>query len=80
MLLRIDIGATNTKVAIYSKRGKLLAQQKALTLKGKSNNGLVNFFPDKVWETAARLIKQAASEAGVEIAVMAVSRRRLGES
>jgi xylulokinase len=73
MLLGIDIGTTHTKVAIYNKRGKLLAQQKALTPKGKSKDGLINFFPDKIWKTTARLIKQAVSEAGVEIRAMAVS-------
>ena len=73
MLLGIDIGTTHTKVAIYNKRGKLLAQQKALTPKGKSSDGLINFFPDKVWKTAARLIKQAVVEADVDIAAMAVS-------
>jgi xylulokinase len=73
MLLGIDIGTTNTKVAIYSKRGKLLAQQKALTPKGKSKDGLINFFPNAVWKTTARLIKQAVNEAGVEIQAVAVS-------
>jgi xylulokinase len=73
MLLGIDIGTTHTKVAIYSKRGKLLAQQKALTPKGKSKDGLINFFPEKVWRTTAKLIKQAVIEANVEIRAMAVS-------
>jgi xylulokinase len=73
MLLGIDIGTTNTKVAVYSKRGKLLAQSKALTPKGKSSDGLINFLPDKIWTTTARLIKQAVSEANIEIAAMAVS-------
>jgi xylulokinase len=73
MLLGIDIGTTHTKVAVYSRRGKLLAQQKALTPKGKSNDGLINFFPDKVWGTAARLIKRVVSEADAQVAAMAVS-------
>ena len=73
MLLGIDIGTTHTKVAIYSKRGKLLAQSKALTPKGKSKDGLINFFPDNVWKTTTRLIKQAVIEANVEIKAMAVS-------
>jgi xylulokinase len=73
MLLGIDIGTTNTKVAVYNKRGKLLAQSKALTPKGKSKDGFVNFLPDKIWTVTARLIKQAVGEAGVEIAAMAVS-------
>jgi xylulokinase len=78
MLLGIDIGTTNTKVAIYNKRGKLLAQQKALTPKGKSQDGLINFFADKVWRTTARLVKQALTEANVDIAAVAVS--SFGES
>lgn len=78
MLLGIDIGTTNTKIAVYSKRGKLLAQSKALTPKGKSKDGHINFLPDKVWTTTARLIKQAVSQSGVEIAAMAVS--SFGES
>jgi xylulokinase len=73
MLLGIDIGTTHTKVAIYSKLGKLLAQSKSLTPKGKSKDGLINFFPDKVWYTTARLIKQSVLEAKVEIQAMAVS-------
>ncbi len=73
MLLGIDIGTTNTKVAVYSKRGKRLAQAKAFTPKGKSSDGHINFFPDKIWTTTARLIKQAVREADVEIAAMAVS-------
>jgi xylulokinase len=73
MLLGIDIGTTNTKVAVYTKRGKLLTQSRALTPKGKSKDGLVNFLPEKIWTTTARLIKQAVSEADVEIAAMAVS-------
>jgi xylulokinase len=73
MLLGIDIGTTNTKVAVYSKRGKLLAQSKAPTPKGKSSDGLINFFPDKIWTTTARLIKQAVREADVDIQAMAVS-------
>lgn len=73
MLLGIDIGTTHTKVAIYSKRGKLLAQSKALTPKGKSKDGLINFFPDNVWKTTTRLIKQAVIEANVEVKAMAVS-------
>jgi xylulokinase len=73
MILGIDIGTTNTKVAVYSKRGKLLAQAKALTPKGKSRDGHINFFPSKVWVTTAKLIKQAVREADVEIAAMAVS-------
>ena len=72
MLLGIDVGTTNTKVAIYSKRGKLLAQSKALTPKGKSSDGHINFLPDKVWKTVARLVRQAVNEAGVEIQAMAV--------
>ena len=78
MLLGIDIGTTNTKVAVYSKRGKLLAQSKALTPKGKSRDGLINFLPEKIWTTTARLIKQAVSNADVEIQAMAVS--SFGES
>ncbi len=78
MLLGIDIGTTNTKVAIYSKRGKLLAQSKALTPKGKSKDGRINFLANKVWKTTARLIKQTVSEAGVEIQALAVS--SFGES
>jgi xylulokinase len=78
MLLGIDIGTTNTKVAVYSKRGNLLAQSKALTPKGKSNDGLINFLPDKIWTTIARLIRQAVRDADVEIAAMAVS--SFGES
>jgi xylulokinase len=78
MLLGIDIGSTNTKVGIYSKRGKLLAQSKALTPQGKSSDGLVNFFPEKIWKTVGRLVRQAVNEAGVEIQALAVS--SFGES
>ncbi len=73
MLLGIDIGTTHTKVAIYNKRGKILSQQKALTPKGKSKDGLINFFPQDIWKTTTRLIKQAVFEADVEIQAMAVS-------
>ena len=78
MLLGIDIGSTNTKVGIYNKRGKLLAQSKALTPQGKSSDGHINFLPDKVWKTVARLVRQTVREANVEIQAMAVS--SFGES
>lgn len=78
MLLGIDIGTTNTKVAIYNKRGKLLAQQKALTPKGKTKDGFVNFLPDKIWTVTARLVKQAVGEADIDIEAIAVS--SFGES
>lgn len=78
MLLGIDVGTTNTKVAIYSKRGKRLAQSKALTPKGKSSDGHINFLPDKLWKTVVKLVRQAVNEAGVGIRAMAVS--SFGES
>jgi xylulokinase len=78
MLLGIDIGTTNTKVAIYSKRGKLLAQSRALTPKGKSSDGHINYLPDKLWKIVTRLIRQTVNEAGVEVQAMAVS--SFGES
>src|SRR5215210_5773296 len=73
MLLGIDVGSTHTKVAVYSKRGKCLAQSKALTPKGKSADGLINFFPDKIYQTVTRLVREAVTEANVEIAALAVS-------
>jgi len=78
MLLGVDVGTTNTKVAVYARDGELLSHAQAPTPRIVAENAYEYFPAEELWQTVASLIKLAKNESGAEILALAVA--SIGES
>ncbi|WP_341805886.1 FGGY-family carbohydrate kinase [Paenibacillus lupini] len=64
MLLAIDIGTTNMKAGLFREDGFVVAQAERPNKKVPGPAGTVAYDPERMWETAAALIREVAAAAG----------------
>ncbi|MBM7564032.1 FGGY-family carbohydrate kinase [Paenibacillus sacheonensis] len=63
MLLAIDIGSTNMKAGLFREDGIAVAQAERPNIKTAGPAGTVVYDPERMWETAASLIRDVAAAA-----------------
>ncbi|MBB6735793.1 FGGY-family carbohydrate kinase [Cohnella zeiphila] len=79
MLLAIDIGTTNLKAGVFREDGGALSLVSRPNPKTREASGIVVYEPERLWETAANLIREAAEAAG-GAAVRAIGITSMAES
>ncbi|WP_274652258.1 FGGY-family carbohydrate kinase [Paenibacillus humicola] len=64
MLLAIDIGTTNIKAGLFREDGTAVSQAQRPNAKTNGPEGTVVYDPQRLWETAAALIRDVTAAAG----------------
>lgn len=79
MLLAVDIGTTNLKAGVFREDGRALSIVQRPNPKARDACGFVVYEPERLWETAADMIREAAEAAGSG-AVRAIGITSMAES
>ena len=74
VLLGIDVGTTNWKVAAFNEAGSLLSIRKTPTITRYDEEGMGYYDPEEIWESIARLLRETTEVlAGRSVDAVAVT-------
>ncbi len=73
LLMGIDVGTTNWKVAVFDTQGHAVCIKKTPTVTHYEDNGQSTYKPDEIWSSIAGLIKEAVKEVEGDIAGVSVT-------
>lgn len=80
LLLGIDIGTTNWKVAAFDWEGNMISLHKTPTVTAYDAQGRGCYDPKTIWDSVVGLIRQVVEEASQEKMIEAVSVTSMGEA
>jgi len=61
-LIGIDIGTTNTKVALYKTNGELLHTHSEPTISHKDGPGTLHYVPGQIWQAACKGLRDVLTK------------------
>jgi len=79
-LIGIDIGTTNTKVALYKTNGELVHTHSEPTISHKDGPGMMHYVPSQIWQAACKGIRDVLTKVDNASEVLSVSTCSAGEA
>ena len=79
-LIGIDIGTTNTKVALYKTNGELVHSRSEPAISHKDGPGMMHYVPSQIWQAASKGIKDVLTKVDNASEVLSVSTSSAGEA
>lgn len=73
LLMGIDVGTTNWKVAVFDENGQCLFVEKTPTITHYDDLGHSTYKPDEIWNAIATMIKKAVESFGNAISAVSVT-------